>query len=71
MNKKIIYTFLVFPLFLSGCVNVEPWERENLAKGDMQLVPEALRNAFTDHVNFSREGTQGGYGLAGGGCGCN
>jgi PBP1b-binding outer membrane lipoprotein LpoB len=71
MNKKIIYIFMTSPLFLGGCVNVEPWERENLAKADMQLVPNALHNAFMTHVNFSREGTQGGYGLEGGGCGCN
>ena len=71
MNKKIFYILTASSLLLGGCVNVEPWERENLAKGNMQLVPEGLRNAFTNHVNFSREGTEGGYGLEGGGCGCN
>ncbi|MBL8676394.1 MAG: DUF4266 domain-containing protein [Alphaproteobacteria bacterium] len=71
MNKKIVYIFTASSLLLGGCVNVEPWERENLAKENMQLVPNALHNAFTDHVNFSREGTEGGYGLEGGGCGCN
>jgi hypothetical protein len=59
------------PFFLGGCVNVEPWERENLAKSEMQLVPNALLNGFTTHANFSREGTEGGYALQGGGCGCN
>lgn len=71
MKNKIIYGFLFFPFILGGCVNVEPWERENLAKNEMQLVPNALQNQFTTHINFSREGTEGGYGLEGGGCGCN
>ncbi|MBY0292667.1 MAG: DUF4266 domain-containing protein, partial [Alphaproteobacteria bacterium] len=57
MNKKIICLFFSFPFILGGCVNVEPWEREYLAKEDMQLVPNRLLNAFTTHVNFSREGT--------------
>jgi len=71
MNKNIIRAFFIFPCLLGGCVNVEPWERENLAKENMQLLPNALQNAFLNHVNFSREGTYGGYGLEGGGCGCN
>lgn len=71
MNKKLIYILFFSPLVLGGCVNVEPWERENLAKEEMQLVPNALLNAFTNHINFSKEGTDGGYGLSGGGCGCN
>ena len=71
MNKKLIYSFLFAPALLGGCVNVEPWERENLARADMQLIPDPLLNAFKVHANFSREGTEGGYGLEGGGCGCN
>jgi hypothetical protein len=70
MNTKR-FLLLLSPLLLSACVNVEPWERENLAKENMQLVPNALLNQFTDHMHFSREGTEGGYGLEGGGCGCN
>lgn len=72
MNKKqLIYPLIASLFILGGCVNVEPWERENLAKQEMQLVPNALLNQFTDHVNVSREDTEGGYALAGGGCGCN
>lgn len=71
MNKKIICMLVSSPFILEGCVNVEPWERENLAKEEMQLVPNRLLNAFTDHADFSRRGTEGGGALEGGGCGCN
>jgi hypothetical protein len=54
-----------------GCANVQPWEREVLARDDMQLDAHALDSAFDDHIYFSKEGTSGGRGFGGGGCGCN
>ena len=56
-----------------GCahVGVKPWEREVLARDDMQLDANALDAAFDDHIHFSKEGTSGGRGFGGGGCGCN
>lgn len=69
--KKVMIAAGLFPLFLSGCANVEPWERENLAKDHMALDANPLLSAFKEHADFSREGTSGGYGLSGGGCGCN
>ena len=58
---------------LGGCANlgVKPWEREVLARDDMQLDVNALDTAFDDHIYFSKEGTSGGRGFGGGGCGCN
>ena len=57
--------------FLTGCTNVEPWSRNILAKNHMTLMPDPLGTAFSDHVNSSREGTEGATGSGGGGCGCN
>jgi hypothetical protein len=56
-----------------GCAHlgVKPWEREVLARDDMQLDAEAIDAAFDDHIYFSKEGTSGGRGFGGGGCGCN
>ncbi len=56
-----------------GCASlgVQPWEREVLARDDMQLDANALDTAFDDHIYFSKEGTSGGRGFGGGGCGCN
>lgn len=56
---------------LTGCANVKPWEREVLARPDMQLDSNALDTALDDHIYFSKEGTSGGRGFGGGGCGCN
>ncbi|HTU67662.1 MAG TPA: DUF4266 domain-containing protein [Steroidobacteraceae bacterium] len=58
---------------LAGCANVgvKPWERDVLARDDMQLDSNALDAAIDDHIYFSKEGTSGGRGFGGGGCGCN
>lgn len=56
---------------IQGCAHVKPWEREVLARDDMQLDANALDAAFDDHIYFSKEGTSGGRGFGGGGCGCN
>ena len=57
----------------TGCssLGVKPWEREVLARDDMQLDSSVLDTAFDDHIYFSKEGTSGGRGFGGGGCGCN
>jgi hypothetical protein len=73
MNK--ILCFLATALLLMGCTSgndVKPWEKESLAKPSMQfggLHPEVKK--FEQHIYFSKEGSRGGYGVAGGGCGCN
>ena len=71
MNTYIIYSVLGSLVILSGCANVELRDRNFLAKSHMAAVPDPLLESFTDHVNFSREGTFGGKGVGGGGCGCN
>ena len=58
---------------LSGCssMGVEPWERDVLAKEEMQLTTDAVEAATDDHISFSKEASSGGRGYGGGGCGCN
>ena len=72
MTRKI-FLLAVASLALQGCASmgVQPWEREVLARDDMQLDANALDAAFDDHIYFSKEGTSGGRGFGGGGCGCN
>jgi hypothetical protein len=57
----------------SGCagVGVDVWERDVLAKPEMQLDHGALDKALDDHIYFSKEAASGGSGFGGGGCGCN
>jgi hypothetical protein len=54
-----------------GCATVEPWQRGNLA--DFAMLPDRdpLYRAMTEHIYFSREASNGGRGVGGGGCGCN
>ena len=57
----------------SGCssMGVEPWERDILAKEEMQLTSDPVEAAIDDHIYFSKEASSGGRGFGGGGCGCN
>jgi hypothetical protein len=74
MNQKLtIISLLSLPVigFLSGCTNVEPWDRNILAKDHMTMIPDPLGAEFTDHMHFAREGTEGATGTSAGGCGCN
>jgi len=58
---------------LPGCAHLgaEPWERDVLARPDMQLDPHPLQTALDSHMYFSKEASSGGQSFAGGGCGCN
>ena len=60
-------------LMVTACssMGVEPWERDVLAKEEMQLVTNPLEAALDDHIYFSKEASSGGRGFGGGGCGCN
>jgi len=58
---------------LQGCtgMGVDPWERDVLAREDMQLVADPVEAGLDDHIYFSKEASSGGRGFGGGGCGCN
>jgi hypothetical protein len=58
---------------LSGCgsVGVQVWERDVLARSEMQFDSEQVDRALDDHIYFSKEAASGGRGFGGGGCGCN
>jgi len=54
-----------------GCAAVEPYKRGRLAAPMMQLDPCPESTLLEQHVYQYREGSAGGYGGLGGGCGCN
>lgn len=73
-NKNLFHLiFICAGLTLGGCshLGVKPWERDLLAKPGMALDANAIDLSLDDHIYFSKEGTSGGRGFAGGGCGCN
>jgi hypothetical protein len=55
----------------SSCVRVKPYQRGTLAKRSMSGDKDAGESRFEQHARGSREGSDGGTGEAGGGCGCN
>ena len=72
--KALGFAASVLVLGLSaGCssMGVEPWERDVLAKEEMQLTVDPVEAAIDDHIYFSKEASSGGRGFGGGGCGCN
>jgi len=73
MNRTRLGILAVIAAVASGCTSmgVEPWERDILAKDDMQLTTDAIEAATDDHIYFSKEASSGGRGFGGGGCGCN
>ena len=72
MKLHRLFFISVFVL-IAGCssLGVQPWERDLLAKPEMSLDSSGLDLSLDDHIYFSKEGTSGGRGYAGGGCGCN
>ncbi len=56
---------------LTGCATVAPQQRAILADPTMQFDSEAKHDAALRHAIENREGSMGGTGVSGGGCGCN
>lgn len=58
----------------SGCASYappRPWEKGTLARPEMQFDGDPLGARNAQHIYASREAASGGYGVGGGGCGCN
>jgi len=73
MRLSLVTVGLLVIGTISGCstMGVEPWERDVLAKEEMQLTSDPVEAALDDHIYFSKEASSGGRGFGGGGCGCN
>lgn len=71
VNKLLILLSAMLVVTACSSMGVEPWERDVLAKEEMQLVTDPVEAALDDHIYFSKEASSGGRGFGGGGCGCN
>jgi hypothetical protein len=58
---------------MAGCAWQPPqaWEKGALARPDMAMGGDTLAQRFDQHIYSSKENASGGYGVGGGGCGCN
>ena len=74
-TKAPVMLGLAFTLMaLQGCMHiqsVEPWQKGNLAKPEMNFDDDPLERGFKEHIYSSKEASAGGSGVGGGGCGCN
>jgi hypothetical protein len=69
MKRALALAFVV--ALGGGCARVKPYQREYLSQRAMQPGAESAEDAFRSHWQSAREGSEGGFGAAGGGCGCN
>jgi hypothetical protein len=71
--KQLLVICTIGIIMLSGCTSkVKPWEKGILAEKHMQLGGgDAPSKKINEHVFTSKEGSFGGGGIGGGGCGCN
>ena len=68
---KRILALLLLSTAASACVTVKPQQRAILADPTMVFDGDPQASGPIRHVYQNREGSFGGDGVAGGGCGCN
>ena len=72
MHQVFVISLVLFAVIgFTANSTVKPWERGILARPEMAWEHDSLRGQLAEHVYFSKEGSSGGYGAGGGGCGCN
>lgn len=72
-SQRLLLAATALALVLAGCGRnaVRATEKEFLADQIMSFSQDAHEAAADDHVLTNREGSAGGKGAKGGGCGCN
>jgi hypothetical protein len=77
LRQTPLWAAAVILMSCTGCSSmaqwgqVGAWEKGNLAKSKMTFEGDALDQKFIQHIYSSKENSSGGYGVGGGGCGCN
>jgi hypothetical protein len=70
-TRALQISVLLAAIASAGCATVAPYDRGTLARTDMQLERNGDAAAGQQHADAYREGSAGGTGASGGGCGCN
>ena len=71
LRKRMRLALLLAFVTIAGCAHVRPRQRETLARKNMKFAPDPTEDELDLHMQEAREGSSGGYGSSGGGCGCN
>jgi hypothetical protein len=73
-RKATVPAALLATAIGAGCASlppVEAWQRGELARPEMRFDATPLESRLSEQVWTSKEGSAGGSGVGGGGCGCN
>jgi hypothetical protein len=70
-NNFAVITIACVLALSAGCTSVKPWEKQILAQSHMAIEPDPLDRVLVEQIVTSKEGSSGGFSVAGGGCGCN
>ncbi len=68
---KVLAGLSLIVLMGAGCARVKPYQRERLSSPVMEMEGDPADRKLDSHVEEYREGSIGGSGVGGGGCGCN
>lgn len=71
MRKIHLVPLAILAAATASCVTVKPTQRAVLADPIMQFEGDPQASAQLRHAIDNREGSYGGGGVSGGGCGCN
>jgi hypothetical protein len=71
MTRPTLLLLSLVAMSSMACVTVKPQQRAILADPTMVFGGDPEAQAPIRHVYQNREGSFGGDGVAGGGCGCN
>jgi len=74
MRKMLAAACCLGGVVLGGCAAWAPpqaWEKGHLARPEMTMGGDPLAERYVQHIYTSKETAAGGYGVGGGGCGCN
>ncbi len=71
MNRLVLA--ITLSALCSGCAMQapKPWQKGVLAKPEMTMAGDMLELKLNEHTWTSKEAAFGGFGVGGGGCGCN
>lgn len=71
MRLKSLCTLCALLALLPACTQVQPWERNYLARPEMALEPDPMGALLRSHIHHSKEAASSVSSGSGGGCGCN
>lgn len=68
--SRRLLVLMVLGALAPACATVQPWQRGRLADACMTFDANGVAAGYSAHWQESREGSAGGSGVGGGGCGC-